>query len=86
MIRSIESQSNSSSKKNNPFRYFINNPYIKKKAKGKREDVSEATKGKKRPKKKQRDEDDKLRLSLRKKVTKLSMTLDDFECKTKYFN
>lgn len=43
--------------------------------------MSEISKGKKRPKKKKRDEEDKLRLSLRKKVSKLNLNIDDFECK-----
>ena len=43
--------------------------------------MSEISKGKKRPKKKKRDEEDKLRLSLRKKVSKLNLNVDDFECK-----
>ena len=53
---------------------------------GKREEVTQVETRKKRPKKKERDEEDKLRLKLREKVAKTSMVIDDFECNFKIEN
>jgi hypothetical protein len=47
---------------------------------GRKEEVKDISKKKKRPRKKCRDEDDKLRLELRKGVSKLSLLPDDFDC------
>lgn len=60
---------------------MIQHPYTKKVKMGRKEDVKDISKKKKRPKKKCRDEDDKLRLELRKGVSKLSLLSDDFDCK-----
>ena len=66
-------------------RYILLHPPKKQRIIGKREDVEQIQKRKKKPKKKERDAEDKLRLKLRERVSKVSMIIDDFECKYKKY-